>query len=65
MALLQRLYNISKGVITLDGNNVVNLDVNWLQRQIGYVQQESSLFGLSVRDNLLYGVSHPEFLTQD
>ena len=27
-----RLYNIFKGAITLDGNNVIDLDVNWLQR---------------------------------
>ena len=59
VALLQRFYNISKGTITLDDNNIVNLDVQWLRQQIGYVQQEPSLFGLNVRGNLLYGVPNP------
>jgi len=56
VALLQRFYDVNGGRITIDGNEIRDLDVRWLRQQIGYVQQEPQLFGLSVRDNLLYGV---------
>eukprot|EP00592_Proboscia_alata_P021625 CAMPEP_0194410202 /NCGR_PEP_ID=MMETSP0176-20130528/8239_1 /TAXON_ID=216777 /ORGANISM="Proboscia alata, Strain PI-D3" /LENGTH=636 /DNA_ID=CAMNT_0039211383 /DNA_START=49 /DNA_END=1955 /DNA_ORIENTATION=- len=65
VALLQRFYDISKGTITLDDRNICDLDVQWLRQQIGYVQQEPSLFGLSVRENLLYGVPNPEEMTTE
>eukprot|EP00592_Proboscia_alata_P015248 CAMPEP_0194397898 /NCGR_PEP_ID=MMETSP0174-20130528/125801_1 /TAXON_ID=216777 /ORGANISM="Proboscia alata, Strain PI-D3" /LENGTH=706 /DNA_ID=CAMNT_0039194129 /DNA_START=40 /DNA_END=2158 /DNA_ORIENTATION=- len=65
VALLQRFYDISKGTITLDDRNICDLDVQWLRQQIGYVQQEPSLFGLSVRENLLYGVPNPEDMTTE
>jgi ABC-type multidrug transport system fused ATPase/permease subunit len=56
VALLQRFYDINSGSITIDGNELTELDLPWLRSKIGYVQQEPQLFGLSVRDNLLYGV---------
>jgi len=57
VSLLQRLYDISAGKITIDGNDISQLDLSWLRRHIGYVQQEPHLFGLTVRENLLYGVT--------
>jgi len=30
--------------------------LTWLRKQIGYVQQEPNLFGLTIRENMLYGV---------
>merc|ERR1712224_1089791 len=42
---------------TLDGVDIVDLDLTWLRSQIGYVQQEPQLFGVSVRDNLTFGLS--------
>ena len=56
VALLQRFYDIDSGSITIDNNNLSDLDLHWLRSHLGYVQQEPQLFGLSVRDNLLYGV---------
>ncbi len=43
-------------MITIDGNDITDLDLQWLRSQIGYVQQEPQLFGLSIRENILYGV---------
>lgn len=57
MSLLQRFYDIQSGSISVDGNDITSLDLPWLRQHIGYVQQEPQLFGLSVRDNLLYGVN--------
>jgi len=30
--------------------------LTWLRKNIGYVQQEPNLFGLTIRENMLYGV---------
>merc|ERR1712232_1232834 len=57
VGLIQRFYDVDAGTITLDGVNIVDLDLTWLRSQIGYVQQEPQLFGVSVRDNLTYGLS--------
>jgi len=57
VSLLQRFYDIQSGSISVDGNDITSLDLPWLRQHIGYVQQEPQLFGLSVRDNLLYGVN--------
>jgi ABC-type multidrug transport system fused ATPase/permease subunit len=57
VALLQRFYEINGGDITIDGISLQDLDLKWLRRHIGYVQQEPQLFGLTIKENLLYGVN--------
>ena len=57
VSLLQRFYDISAGSITIDGNDISNLDLSWLRHRIGYVQQEPQLFGLTIKENLLYGIT--------
>mmetsp|Transcript_39631 Transcript_39631/g.81427 ORF Transcript_39631/g.81427 Transcript_39631/m.81427 type:complete len:333 (+) Transcript_39631:1181-2179(+) len=54
--LLQRFYDIDSGSITVDGNDIRDLDLTWLRQKIGYVQQEPQLFGMTVRENVCYGV---------
>lgn len=56
VSLIQRFYDIDSGKITLDGVDLTHLDMNWFRSQIGYVQQEPQLFGISIRDNLTYGL---------
>ena len=65
VSLLQRFYDVKSGAITIDGNNLAELDVEWLRQQIGYVQQEPQLFGLSIRENVLYGVPGNEIISQE
>ena len=57
VSLLQRFYDIDSGNITVDGNDITELDLQWLRSKIGFVQQEPQLFGYSIRENLLYGVN--------
>merc|ERR1711907_498313 len=57
VGLIQRFYDVDSGTIMLDGVDIVDLDLTWLRSQIGYVQQEPQLFGVSVRENLTYGLS--------
>jgi ABC-type multidrug transport system fused ATPase/permease subunit len=59
VGLLQRFYDVTRGSITLDGHDIRQLDMKWLRSHIAYVQQEPQLFGLSIRENILYGVSAP------
>jgi ABC-type multidrug transport system fused ATPase/permease subunit len=56
VSLLQRFYDIDQGRITVDGHDIKSLDLTWLRQHVGYVQQEPHLFGLTIRENMLYGV---------
>lgn len=57
VSLIQRFYDADAGAITLDGVDITHLDISWLRSQIGYVQQEPQLFGMTLRNNLTYGLS--------
>ena len=50
--------------MTLDGHDIRNLDLKWLRSQMAYVQQEPQLFGLTIRENIVYGVRR-ENITQE
>jgi ABC-type multidrug transport system fused ATPase/permease subunit len=56
VALIQRLYDVTNGSICIDGQDLRSLNLSWLRTQLGYVQQEPQLFGMSVRENVTYGV---------
>ena len=53
--LLLRFYDPESGRILLDGQDVTAVTQDSLRRQIGMVQQDSTLLHRSVRDNILYG----------
>jgi len=53
--LLLRLYDVQTGRITLDGQDVRDLQTADLRRAIGFVSQDVFLFHGTVRDNIAYG----------
>jgi ATP-binding cassette subfamily B multidrug efflux pump len=53
--LLLRFYDAEGGRILIDGQDITQVTQDSLRRQIGMVQQDSSLLHRSVRDNILYG----------
>ncbi|KAK3158796.1 hypothetical protein QOZ80_2AG0141690 [Eleusine coracana subsp. coracana] len=55
VSLIERFYEPVSGRILLDGHDVRELDVKWLRRQVGLVNQEPALFATSIRENILYG----------
>ena len=55
MALLQRLWDPSKGKVTIDGQDLRDVTLESLRGAIGVVFQESLLFNRSIRDNLIVG----------
>ncbi|KAF7730808.1 Multidrug resistance protein 1 [Apophysomyces ossiformis] len=56
--LLQRFYDPIDGQVLLDGHDLKSLNVHWLRQQIGVVSQEPVLFNMTIRQNLLMGISH-------
>jgi ATP-binding cassette subfamily B multidrug efflux pump len=53
--LMLRFYDTEGGRILIDGQDIAGVTQDSLRRQIGMVQQDSSLLHRSVRDNILYG----------
>lgn len=53
--LIPRFYDPSAGQILIDGQDIRNLTLNSLRRQISMVSQDVFLFNGTVRDNILYG----------
>ncbi len=53
--LLLRFYDVEKGVIRIDDQDIASVTQNSLRARIGMVQQDSALLHRSVRDNILYG----------
>jgi ATP-binding cassette subfamily B (MDR/TAP) protein 1 len=58
MSLLQRFYDVETGQILLNGKDIKSFNVFYLRRLLAVVSQEPTLFDLSLRSNLLYGVSN-------
>ena len=56
IALLLRLYEPGAGRILLDGQDIADLNLQDLRRQIGVVPQRALLFNGSVRANIAYGL---------
>ncbi|RZK24442.1 MAG: ABC transporter ATP-binding protein [Hymenobacter sp.] len=53
--LLSRFYDIQKGNILVDGQDLCAYDLSQLRRQIGVVLQDVFLFAGSIRDNITLG----------
>ncbi|MBQ0756846.1 MAG: ABC transporter ATP-binding protein, partial [Amphritea sp.] len=56
--LLLRFHDLAGGRITIDGQDISQVQQESLRSQIGMVTQDTSLLHRSVRDNILYG--HPD-----
>ena len=54
--LLLRMYDATNGEILLDGNNISNLNLSVVRKQIGYVPQDVFLFSDTVENNVGFGV---------
>jgi ATP-binding cassette, subfamily B, multidrug efflux pump len=52
--LMLRFYDTEQGQIRIDGQDIASVTQESLRRQIGMVQQDSSLLHRSVRDNIKY-----------
>lgn len=53
--LIQRLYDVTEGCITIDGQDIAKATQVSLRAQIAIVQQEPVLFHRSLEENIAYG----------
>ena len=53
--LIQRLYDVKDGAITIDGQNIADHQQASLRNQIAIVQQEPILFHRTLAENIAYG----------
>jgi ATP-binding cassette, subfamily B, multidrug efflux pump len=58
VSLIPRLIDPTRGDVFLDGENLRDLDPEWLRRQIGFVPQETFLFSATLAENISWGVEN-------
>ena len=55
VSLMERFYDPLSGSLSLDGNDIRDVNIRWLRQQIGIVSQEPVLFDASIAENIRYG----------
>lgn len=54
-SLLPRFYDVTAGAITIDGQDIRDLELHSLRDAIGIVQQDVYLFDGTIKENIAYG----------
>lgn len=60
---LVRLYDINRGSIQYDGQDLKEIDLPYLREHVGYIPQTSLLFSTNIRENVRFG--RPEMSQAD
>jgi ABC-type multidrug transport system fused ATPase/permease subunit len=55
VSLVPRFYDVTSGSVTIDGIDVRDYKLHAIRNQIGFVLQDTVLFGGTVRDNIAFG----------
>ncbi|MDA6069610.1 ABC transporter ATP-binding protein/permease [Flavobacterium sp. AC] len=55
LSLISRLYDVTSGKITIDGNEISTLNLNDLRNNIGIVPQDAFLFSDTIKNNIKFG----------
>ncbi|MBO5790011.1 MAG: ABC transporter ATP-binding protein [Clostridia bacterium] len=53
--LISRFYNVSDGMLFIDGHDINDLDVRSLRSHMGIMMQDSFIFSGTIADNIRYG----------
>jgi ATP-binding cassette subfamily B protein len=53
--LILRFYPVTSGQIYIDGQDISNITLESLRKQVALIPQEPSLFHRSIKENILYG----------
>jgi ATP-binding cassette subfamily B protein len=54
-SLVPRFYDLQNGRVSIDGNDVRDLTLTSLRREIGVIAQDPFLFSATVRENIAFG----------
>jgi ATP-binding cassette subfamily B multidrug efflux pump len=63
VSLIPRIYDVETGMVLIDDKSVRDYPLAFLRRNIGFVPQETFLFGETIRENIAFGV--PDATDQD
>ncbi|MGH9514101.1 MAG: ABC transporter ATP-binding protein [Terriglobales bacterium] len=63
VSLIPRIYDVEPGMVLIDGKSVRDYPLAFLRRNMGFVPQETFLFGETIRENIAFGV--PDATDQD
>jgi len=55
LSLISRLYDVKDGVITIDGNDIKDLNLHDVRESIAVVPQDAFLFSDSIKNNIKFG----------
>ncbi|WP_426485999.1 ABC transporter ATP-binding protein [Flavobacterium sp. 2] len=55
LSLISRLYDVTDGRVTIDGNEISTLNLNDLRNNIGIVPQDAFLFSDTIKNNIKFG----------
>ena len=64
-SLMARLYDPTAGQIMLDGVDIRSMDIDTRTSKIGFILQEPFLFSGTIRDNILYGNTEYQDISND
>ncbi|NMA04566.1 MAG: ABC transporter ATP-binding protein, partial [Clostridiales bacterium] len=53
--LIPRLYDVTRGSVTVNGTDVRNYDIKLLRDRVAFVLQKNTLFSGTIRQNMLWG----------
>jgi ATP-binding cassette subfamily B protein len=56
--LIPRLYDVTRGELLIDGNDIRTIPLDVLRSHIGYVPQETFLFSDTISENIGYGTDN-------
>lgn len=57
IGLIERFYDPIKGVVKIEGRDIRTYNLRSLRRHIALVSQEPTLFGGTIRENIIYGTN--------
>ncbi|KAH0973353.1 hypothetical protein GBA52_025509 [Prunus armeniaca] len=57
IGLIERFYDPIKGVVEMDGRDLKTYNLRSLRKHMALVSQEPTLFGGTIRENIVYGAS--------
>lgn len=55
LKLIEKMYNIDKGEILINGIKIENINLKEWRKKVGYVIQGNSMLSGTIKENLLYG----------
>lgn len=58
VGLIERFYDVSSGSVTIDDQDIKNVNVTSMRHHIGLVSQEPNLFDFSIGENIAFGCKH-------